>query len=420
MPSLRRGVPGAARWSSWLPWLCGVAAVVVAARNLIGTYTDFGIYLDVAREFRAGGFDLYRDRAPAGPWVYPHCAVLPFAGLQGLLSEPAIRWLWCALLGLGTALLLRATARAVAPLGGLRPWQWLAFGLLFQRCLAQNLTHGQLSLWVGTCLAIGVVHLQRGRDLRAGAWLGAAAALKLTPLLFLPALPLMRRPRAALAMLGTFLGAVLVLPWPFCGTAEHLRHLGDFVRTIQTSLVEPGQAAIVRHHAGPSIGGTLDYLLQARPFDHDGHTANLVDLSPTALAVAKAVWSAAIAALLAALYFGARRHPDAARIAFQAAAVLLATVFFAPLVRVYHLAGAMLPFALFCRGPRRRGDVLWWLAAGGVLFALTLRQKKLLGETLWRSLDAGGLLHFALVALLVWLVREGQGPATATEATSPA
>ncbi|MBL9077034.1 MAG: DUF2029 domain-containing protein [Planctomycetes bacterium] len=397
-----------AGWQRWLPWLCGLAAFGLAAKNLIGTYADLGIYLDVARELRAGGTDLFRDRDPAGPWVYPHTAALPFVALLGLLSDTGARWAWCALLGLGTALLLRDTARAAAAAGGLRWWQWLVFGVLFQRCIAQNLTHGQLSLWVGTCTAAGIVQLQRGRDATAGAWLGAAAALKLTPLLFLPALPLMGRTRAALAMATSFVVLVLLVPWPFCGTAEHLRHLGDFWRTITESIAAPGDAAIVRYGAGPSVRGTLDYLLQARPFDRDGRTVNVLDLSRTALTFVRGAWSLLLGGLLATLFWRARRHAAGERLALQTSAVLLATVFFAPLVRVYHLAAVLPAFALFCRGPHRRRDWLWWLTAGGVLFALTLRQKKLLGETLWRTFDAGGLLHFALVAMLLWFVRESR------------
>src|SRR4030095_4288817 len=182
-------------WSSWLPWLCGLVATGIAALNLIGKrYADLDIYLDVAREFRGGGIDIFRDRVTSGPWVYPHFAALPFVVLETCFGNELARWIWSLLLGLGTALLLRSLARAMAMLGGLRWWQWLVFGVLFQRCLAQNLTHGQLSLWVGTFVALGVPDLMRGRDLRAGAWLGVAAALKLTPLLFLLALPLMRRP----------------------------------------------------------------------------------------------------------------------------------------------------------------------------------------------------------------------------------
>jgi hypothetical protein len=95
----------------------------------------------------------------------------------------------------------------------------------------------------------------------------------------------------------------------------------------------------------------------------------------------------------------------------QSSALLLALTFFAPLVRVYHLAAVLVPFALFCRGPRSARDVLWWCAALATLFAMTLRQKDLLGETLWRSLDIGGLLHFAIVAMLIWLVRDARSEA---------
>jgi hypothetical protein len=397
-------------WSRWLPWLCGLVAAGIAARNLTGTGTDLGIYLDVAREFRAGGIDIFRDRANSGPWVYPHFAALPFVVLEACCGDALARWLWCLLLGLGTALLLRSLVCAMAMVGGLRCWQWLVFGVLFQRCLAQNLTHGQLSLWVGTFVAAGVADLMRGRDLRAGAWLGLAAALKLTPLLFLLALPLMRRRRAAAAMLGVTLVAVLLVPWPFCGTAEHARHLAGFGRTIAASITAPEDAAIVKEHGGPSIGGTFDYLLQARAFDKEGHTVNVVDLGETELRCTKLVWAALLGTMVVLWFSRARTWPDPNRLAMQCSAVMLAIVFFSPLVRVYHLAATMLPFALFCRGPRQGRDVWWWSTAFAVLFAMTLRQRSLIGETLWRCLDGGGLLHFALVGMLVWLLRESRSP----------
>jgi len=399
-------------WSRWLPWLCGLVATGIAARNLIliGTYADLDIYLDVAREFREGGIDIFRDRANSGPWVCPHFAALPFVVLEACCGDALARWIWCLLLGLGTALLLRSLACAMAMVGGLRWWQWLVFGVLFQRCLAQNLTHGQLSLLVGTFVAAGVADLMQKRDLRAGTWLGLAAALKLTPLLFLLALPLMRRPRAAAMMLAVAFAAVLLVPWPFCGTAEHARHLADFARTIAEAIGAPEDAAIVQAHGGPSIGGTLDYLLQARAFDKEGHTVNVVDVGETALRFTKLAWAGLLGGLLVLWFIRARAWPEPDRLAMQCSAVMLAIVFFAPLVRVYHLAAAMLPFALFCRGPRRGPDFWWWASAFAVLFALTLRQRSLIGETLWRSLDGGGLLHFALVGMLVWLLRESRSP----------
>ena len=81
---------------------------------------------------------------------------------------------------------------------------------------------------------------------------------------------------------------------------------------------------------------------------------------------------------------------------------------FAPLLRTYHLAAAMVPFVLFCRGPRGRADVLWWTTAALVLATLTLRQRNLLGEPLWRVLDGGAMLHVALVLLVAWSVRDAR------------
>ncbi len=402
------------RLGALVPWLLGAVAAGIAANKLVGGYADLGIYLDVAREFRAGGIDIFRDRPPAGPWAYPHFAALPFVLLQALFDEPAIRWLWSAFLGVCTAFLLTATVRALRPFGGLRWWQWTAFGLLFQRGIAQNLTHGQLSLAVGTCVALGVADLVEQRDRRAGFWLGLAAALKLTPLLFVLALPCFGRWRATAAMAATIVVLVLLLPWPVCGTDEHLRHLADLARTIRSATVEGG-ATIVQAYAGPSVRGALDHLLQPRPVNAAGDTANLLAIGDTALQIARLCWSVVLAGLLGAWLLAVRRRPAAQRIALQCAAIELAMAFFAPLVRVYHLSATMLAFALFCRGPRDRRDGLWWCAAAAALFSMTLRQKNLLGETLWRAFDAGALLHLAMVLTLVWMLREDARSAATPE-----
>ena len=59
------------RLGALVPWLLGAVAAGIAANKLVGGYADLGIYLDVAREFRAGGVDIFRDRPPAkgaGTW----------------------------------------------------------------------------------------------------------------------------------------------------------------------------------------------------------------------------------------------------------------------------------------------------------------------------------------------------------------
>ena len=117
-------------WLRLLPWAFGIAAFVIAANKFVGGYGDPGIYLDCAREFSQGGIDLFRARQSTGPWDYPHCAVLPFVALQQLGSDALVRWLYCVLLGIGTAVILGDIVAAMRPLGGLKWWQWIAFGVV--------------------------------------------------------------------------------------------------------------------------------------------------------------------------------------------------------------------------------------------------------------------------------------------------
>lgn len=378
---------------------------------------DLGIYLNAATELRAGDLNIYRLRESTGPYPYPPVVLLPFAGLQLVLSDTLIRWVYSIGMGLATLFIVRDLPRLVAGAEyRMRPWQWVAFAVLFQRCIAQNLSHGQLSLWVGALLLLGTISLQRGRDVTGGVWLGCAAALKLTPLLFVAALPFMGRPRAAIATLLTTLLLVYVVPLPLLGWHEHVMQLDNFHRAMVLPLFGQGEMPVTEFYGGHSIKGTLDYVLQPLSVDLEGRTVNLLSISDSALKVTRLAWSAMIATLLAVWFWRARRLPSNTRLVEQASVVMMAMAFFSPITRAYHLAGALLPFALFCRGPDNRRDWLWWLAAIGALFALTLRQKNLLGETLWRYFDLCGLMHMAMIGMVVWMMtRANPGGSTGDE-----
>lgn len=390
------------RWRAALPWLAGAIAAFMAVRNMIGSRGDFDIYLDAARELAAGGQDLYRARDTA-PYPYPHAVLLPLCALRWLLPDAVIRIGWALGLGFATKVLLGDLVAIMRAFGGLRPLQWLTFGVLFQRCIAQNLTHGQLSLWIGVLLMRGTRQLLEGREWRAGAVIGLAGAGKLTPLAYLVALPCMRRWRTALALAGTAAVVVALLPWPFLG-AEHWRYLHDFYRAMLAPLFDRGGQFLVTRHHGPSIAGTFDYLLQPLPLDDQGRVIALLAVDDATLRLVKLGWSAVLAGLCGAGFLRAARLDEAMRLAVQSSLVMLAMAFFSPYTTTYHLVGALLPGALFCRGPARR-DWLWWAAALLLLLSMTLRQKKLIGETLWRAFDDYNMLHVGLVLLLVWLVR---------------
>lgn len=412
VPSLLHRLIGALTTRHAVPLLVFAIGSGLALKNLIGSYGDFGIYLDVAREFQAGGVDLCRDRPNSGPWLYPHVAALPFVALLQLCGDHGARIVWSLGLGATAAWLVAVLARVLREHAPMPLLGWVAFAVLFQRCFAQNLTHGQLSLFVGAAVVAGSAALVRGRPAAAGLWLGCATALKLTPGLFLLALPLMGQWRAAVWMAATVLVAVLLVPWPFCGTEGHLRHLHDFAEHTFGAVLAPQQTTVTQSYAGPSVRGAIDYLLQPKPTDAAGHTANVLACSDATVTLVRMAWTAALGLVFAAWFWCARRLPLPQRLLHQTAATAMALSLFSPLLRVYHLPAAALAFALFCRGARRAGaaskprtDVLWWLTALVLLFAMTLRQKKLLGETLWRALDGGAFLHLGLVLLCVWLLR---------------
>jgi hypothetical protein len=306
-------------------------------------------------------------------------------------------------MGLATAMIARDLQAGARFLGGLRWWQWLVLVFLFHRCIAQNLTHGQLSLWIGAFALRGCLRLAQRRDVAAGVWLGLAC-LKLTPLLFLAALPLMGRLRAVASCALTVAVVLVLLPWPLLGTENHLFQLRCFWHAVLEPMLGGGDLAVVNYHAGPSVAGTFDYLLQARPLDKEGRTVNLIDLSDGALRTFKLGWSLLLVSILGTAWWRVRSITTPAAVLLRCSLVLLAMSLLAPLTRVYHLAAVMLPGLMFCTGPRRR-DWLWWLTALALAFSMPLRQKNLVGTTLWRALDDYGTLHLALVGICVWLLR---------------
>ncbi len=184
-----------------LPWLHGRARSVAAALILLasGGYALGMLYTifsgDYARDFHAiyrgvaglvrGDAPMYRlDDIRANPlgdtYKYPPIFALVFAPLTWLTFVPALmtwRVINLLLLIAAAGLLLR-TYRA-----RLRSWLGLALLLLLfsLRPLADTLGYGQVDLLLLLLLTAALQAVARRRDLALGAWIGAAAALKLYP-----------------------------------------------------------------------------------------------------------------------------------------------------------------------------------------------------------------------------------------------
>jgi alpha-1,2-mannosyltransferase len=124
------------------------------------------------------------------------------------------------------------TVAALALLLGRRAAPAYALLLVLSAPVSSDLKYGQVSLFLAALIAVDLLALRRSRW--QGLLIGLAAAIKLTPLIFIPLLWLAGRRRAAVLAAATFAGcgalAGLALPadsWRFWTTeVSHVSRLG--------------------------------------------------------------------------------------------------------------------------------------------------------------------------------------------------
>src|SRR5205807_1868635 len=140
----------------------------------------------------------------------------------------------------------------------LRPTRWAVVGVLVATLtfypLWVDVVQGQANLLVLMLVTVGIVGILRDRP-AFGAAIGAAAALKLTPLILVVWLLLDRRFRAAAFVLGGF--ALLT-----CAGA--LLRFQDTVAYVAQVL--PALAAGTAFYANQSLAGLLDRVLSANAY----------------------------------------------------------------------------------------------------------------------------------------------------------
>lgn len=185
--------------------LAAASAASVARRPPWDRLADLQVYLGAARTVRSGG-DLYAYAAPNGdPFTYPPFAVLGFLPLTHL-AWPALAIAWtvvtfAAYVALGWLVALRwDQPRPQLPVTSLT---WLvAIAVLVSAPGQSNLRFGQISILVVllTLADAGGVLPQRFR----GVGIGIAAAVKLTPVLFVAHLLITGQRRAAARAFTTF------------------------------------------------------------------------------------------------------------------------------------------------------------------------------------------------------------------------
>ncbi|WDZ82767.1 glycosyltransferase 87 family protein [Micromonospora cathayae] len=211
-----------------------VSSVLVLRRPAGDRLSDLHIYHGAVRHLQAGG-ELYAYVAEnGGPFTYPPFAALLFWPL-GLLPEGVVQPFWlagtCAAVvaiaaALGWARVLPVERRQVAV-------AVTACVLMLSAPVQSNLRFGQVSIVIVLLALVDGLGLTPARF--RGALVGLAAAVKLTPLLFVVYLLAVGRyrdaGRAVVAFVGGALVAAVVLPaesWTFwAGTMLDTARIGD-------------------------------------------------------------------------------------------------------------------------------------------------------------------------------------------------
>jgi alpha-1,2-mannosyltransferase len=216
----RPAAPATAWW-----WLLAALAAVQSCAALLrpadDRLADLAVYVGAVAGLRHGAslYD-YADAAGA-PFTYPPFAGLLLAPLASAATVP-LRLGWTAATLVAVLVTSVLVARAAA-----EPWRGRSLAisavLLLSAPVVSNLRFGQVSYFLAALVLVDVLVLRRYRW--HGVLIGLAAAVKLTPLIFIPMLWLAGRRRPATVAAATFTACALlawaVLPadsWRFWGT----------------------------------------------------------------------------------------------------------------------------------------------------------------------------------------------------------
>ncbi|GAA1241013.1 hypothetical protein GCM10009657_16030 [Oryzihumus leptocrescens] len=208
------------RW--WLPvaaWTVVVVYSVHALASLYGRpealrFEDLHVYTGSLNFLREGRNPYDFQASNGDPFTYPPAALLLFLPLM-LLDLPQAELVWTVVTFILTGLLAWVTMRA------LRSALRLSVGvplvtlvLLWSAPLQSNLRFGQVSILIVLLCAVDLFRRVPGK--LSGLLIGVAAAVKLTPLIFIAWLLFCRRWREAAVAMTAFVGSSVVAAvlWP--------------------------------------------------------------------------------------------------------------------------------------------------------------------------------------------------------------
>ncbi|MFE6197787.1 glycosyltransferase 87 family protein [Streptomyces sp. NPDC057838] len=364
--------------------LATAVTVFTATVPLLRDWFDLRVYHGSVGTWVHHGGRIYDYRVPgtAYGFTYPPFAAVAMAPMALLDLRTAIAV--ALLLNLAAlALVLRLLTGPAWRRPGWFGWALLACLLALFEPLRDTISFGQVNLLLLALVLTDAALLATGRGRWAGAGIGLAAAIKLTPALFIGLLLVTRRWRAAAVATGVALGATAL-------AAGVDRDASRFYWT--EALWDTGRVGSQAYVSNQSVQGVL-----ARLGEHD-----------------RAVWAAAVLLVLGAWAVRARRAVAAGDWAAGFALTGLAACLVSPITWVHHLVWLLPSFAVLVRAGHVR--------VAGALYAV------LCTSVVWLWFDdasgvdgflGGNLYAWITLGLLLWLPA-GQfrpGPRTGSRST---
>jgi len=290
------------------------------------------------------------------------------------------------------------------------PWAAAVVLLLVWRVMHSDVTHGNVNLAVLAPLVAAACAWQRGRDVRAGLWIGLAASLKVTPLLF--ALYFARK-RAWGALGGVGLGlliGLLTVPTLFLGEARNLELLaGWWTQMVAPYLAGAPIGVMQSEHINQSLLGVLARLLSpavAIPAHPPRYPAdvfvNVLSLSPDALRLAHRAACALVLAFLLVWTRAPGERREGPRTVGEWALVTLAMLMLSERSWKQHYVVLLFPLAWLawqaCSAPSARRTARLGL---GAALVVALSGSGVLGARGSDLAESYGLFLWGAVALFV-------------------
>ncbi|BCY09836.1 glycosyltransferase 87 family protein [Actinoplanes sp. L3-i22] len=314
---------------------------------------DLHVYLGAVRAMR-DGIPLYSYAAENGdPFTYPPFAALVFWPL-GAVPEPVVQVAWT----LVTVAGVMALAAALTMRNGLAGRQRFlvvmlaaSTALLASAPVQSNLRFGQVSLFVVLLALVDALGLLPRRA--GGVLIGVAAAIKLTPLLFVPYLWVVGRRRDAVRAGATFVACALLAlaVWPSASVTFWTR-----------AVLTTSRIGDLSSTGNQSLNGTL--LRYAIPTGERS-----------------IAWAALAGLVCLVAFLCAREYHRRGQVALAAVVIGCATVAVSPVSWTHHQIWTVLAGILLVAGPRR-GRI-----AAGVIVLVTMSVQ------LGAVLPAGGFLR---------------------------